>query len=462
MDLLLDIRLEINKKILLTNSNLAHNLKWDECKSIYKWYSLKVKNKIIEKLILSKLLIGDNLKYINLPISLISLNLSNNQIETKNLIKLRFPAFLKRLDLSNNFLKFRCLNKKIIFPKDLEELDLGNNLIDNIGIKNIDFPDGLKKLVLENNNFEECINIKFPIRLEYLNISMNHISLNLLNNLKLPKTLNKLKISNLSQYSRIKNRILFPIHLRTLDISHNNLTDNDLKNIVFHRNILNIDLFNNNIRDGNKLFSKISKNIIFFNVGHNNIQFNNNIKLPFTLKELYISDNIIGETINYIVFPNNIKSIYISNNGLYNDSVKKFNNLHRLKNLDLRNNNLENEGFMNLYLNPYLERLYISDNNIDEKYLNIKKYPFKLSYLDFFETIYDTRYCHYMEFHNNNIHKINRIINQCKKRYILYKCKMEYCRGLLYSNESNDPIIRFLKLNQARNIRRNILEYFNI
>jgi len=220
---------------------------------------------------------------------LISLNLSENNIEEiDSLMMGKFPN-LKKLNLSHNkIINIKCMENELKFDC-LEELDLSYNNIKELNKINIP---SLKFIFISNNPISEGI-------INFSELSYGADELVLENN-----------INNLNFiYSKFDN------------INHKNIININFTYIIENNNMNNI-LEKMNFKNINKLIIKGFENVDFLindsleelieldlkNNDIKDISIFNNLKFNANLKELYFKDNI-----------NIFKGF---------DSMKKFNNIH--------------------------------------------------------------------------------------------------------------------------------------
>ena len=289
----------------------------------------------------------------NIFINLTDLDLSKNNIEEIDSLKMgKFPN-LKKLNLSHNkIINIKCLDNELKFDC-LEELDLSYNNIKELNKINIP---SLKFIFISNNPISEGI------------INFSELSFGA-DELVLEKNINNLNFI----YSKFDNTN----HKNIININFTYIIENnDINNILEKMNFKNINkLIIKGFENVDFLINDTLEALIELDLKNNDIKdisIFNNSKFNANLKELYFKDNI-----------NIFKGF---------DSMKKFNNIH-IKTIYIKQE--ENKYIITV--------IYNSDNEInfifndleflkDELFIKSEKIDIEQSILDeninfFFEAI---------------------------------------------------------------------------
>ena len=242
-------------------------------------------------------------------------------------------------------------------------------------------------------------------RIKLLNFYNCNIT-NIVKNLFLPKYLDILNLSNVK--IKLKNLVL-PKSLTRFIYNNINL-DDEIEDLKLPPNLIILDLTRCEISE-----KSIKK-----------------LKLPSKIKTFRIGYNNIGDGIIDLVLPFELKVLDINNNNITNKNLNKLKLPPKLIELFLYGNNLKIEDMKKIIMPPKIKLL---DHNKTPKLLKFAKSRRGLK-----------RYYRVYQFYNS------------------IRCKLyakEICRGLLFG-KTDDPIFLFLQnIHGSRNIRENILTYYN-
>ncbi|CAH6719299.1 hypothetical protein CLIB1444_02S05336 [[Candida] jaroonii] len=265
------------------------------------------------------------------PENLVELNLGFNHLDDQGIASLssqQWPDFLKILRIDNNKISNIYLLNNL--PDSIEDLDLNfNNLrfeVEGKNLKEFKFPANLKRLNLSNNrhlisNFmpELSTRINFPPELEHLNL--NGCGINDLKYFKLPSSLKELNLqaNSIQDLHSVDWKRL--VHLRDINLSMNKIES--LQGWMFPPNVEKLDFTKNKLSSLDNLMP------IF------NHQYNGQSKF----KQLIFEDNVISDISN-IQIPSHGVNLILTRNRLPT-TLHLSEELLKLNELDVSLNEIE-------------------------------------------------------------------------------------------------------------------------
>jgi len=233
----------------------------------------------------------------------------------------------------------------------------------------------LENLIKNNNNDAQALELKEEIHINNINnLNLNNNKADLITSI----TLNNCNIFDIEIFCEAN-----LINLKILNLRNNCISSIKLLSSSKFKNIESLDFSVNKIGDDNiKYFSQLDfKKLNFLNLYKNNFtnfklfELCNNKKLK-SLKILYAGYNRFKNSeINTIFDSSKIEEIGLSN-GVFNDETIHFINKFKFNNLQilyLDTNNLSSLSFIDNLELPNIKEIWIKNNELEEFYL-LSKY----------------------------------------------------------------------------------------